>query len=314
MSLTRFALVVAALTLLLMNMGGLVHNTRSSLVCPDWPGCNGELLPSPSDTAVFLEHYAHRSVGATIGVLSLALAIALGIRARRTRDAGLLALGLAGVALVSIVGALGRYTVLNRLPPWASTSKLALATITLELFVYIAYRARSSRSTSAARDTRVAAVTGAAAAIVYAQMVLGAWMRHLGAGLSCLDLPLCQAGLLPLGAHEAVLVHAAHRLMGVVALTAVVFASVVTWRRMQGRTFMRALAVALPILMLVQITLGVVSIVSFLDVVPVTLHLLGAALIITGLVVLNLEARGVRGRSVSATDAPIVDGEGALAA
>ena len=35
-------------------------------------------------------------------------------------------------------------------------------------------------------------------------MILGALMRHLGAGLACTDVPLCQGKLWPTGVHPNV--------------------------------------------------------------------------------------------------------------
>ena len=54
-------------------MGGLVHNTRSSLACPDWPLCFGHVFPK-MEGGVLVEH-SHRLVAATVTFLALGLMI-----------------------------------------------------------------------------------------------------------------------------------------------------------------------------------------------------------------------------------------------
>jgi heme A synthase len=147
-----------------------------------------------------------------------------------------------------------------------------------------------------------ATLVGAAA--VYAQMLVGALMRHLGAGLACVELPLCQGQLFPAGVHPNVLLHMTHRLLGLVVF-AVVAAVAVLVLRDARRTAVRALAALLPLLALGQIALGVWSITSFLDVVPVTAHLGLAALLLGDLWSLHLVSRGeLRAPAVPAVNGP----------
>ena len=62
------------------------------------------------------------------------------------------------------------------------------------------------------------------AAAVYAQILLGAMVRHTGAGLVCTDLPLCRNALWPTGVHPAVHLHMVHRTFAFVAFGLVLFA------------------------------------------------------------------------------------------
>ena len=94
------ARVTAAVTLVLIVFGGLVTNTGAALAVPDWPttfGQNMFIYPwSKMVGGIFYEH-SHRLIGALVGLLTLALAVAL------WRHGGVLrALGIA--AAVGVVG------------------------------------------------------------------------------------------------------------------------------------------------------------------------------------------------------------------
>src|SRR5258708_24811787 len=54
-------------------LGGVVRITGSGLGCPDWPACQGKIVPDFANSHVVIE-YAHRLVGTTAGLLVLATA------------------------------------------------------------------------------------------------------------------------------------------------------------------------------------------------------------------------------------------------
>src|SRR6185437_16061343 len=112
MSLRRFASVTAGLTFILLLMGGLVHNTGSSLACPDWPLCFGQVFPK-MEGGVLVEH-SHRLVAATVTILTFVLMIGCIRRASRVRDAGLAKAGVLAFALILVQALLGGLTVIFR--------------------------------------------------------------------------------------------------------------------------------------------------------------------------------------------------------
>lgn len=291
MKLQRFAVAIACLTFVLLIVGALVHNTGSSLACPDWPLCHGQVFPRMVG-GILVEH-SHRLLAASVGVFTIALLIGMAVRARATGDRRLTALGAAALACVCVQGGLGGLTVIFRLPTWVSTTHLAVSMIFFSLLIYIAFRLRPRQAIARAPlAPSVQRWTLAAGALVYAQMILGALIRHLGAGLACVELPLCQGHLFPPGAHPYVQLHMLHRLVAVIALALVAIAAAATLRAARGRSTVRRLALAAPGLVLVQIALGVLSITSFRDLIPLTAHLAVAALLLADLWSLHLLARG----------------------
>jgi len=319
----RLAAITALLTFVLIVAGGLVTNTDSGLACPDWPLCYGSPMPKMVG-GVAVEHTHRLiastvglcTVALCAALLSRRRAILLcgillpsllggAFAAAYLQQHGddflpfaiffvVIGLGgfvavvgqergparLASLALLLVVaqGLLGGLTVIYRLPPTVlvlhtATSMLFLATMTA-----LAWRLSGKGAAAAGPG----GLLGATAAAVYLQIVLGAAVRHTGAGLVCVDVPYCRGALWPAGVHPSVHLHMAHRAFAFVAF------ALVTWNgmRMSRGTSgaIRLLAAAAPALAAVQIVLGILTIATFKDLVPVTAHLLVAALLFADLV------------------------------
>src|SRR6202171_6650452 len=86
-------------------LGGVVRITGSGLGCPDWPACQGQLVPDFSNSHVVIE-YAHRLVGSAAGILMIVVAVyAALLYSRRQRvttpmPRGLMVADLSRVALL----------------------------------------------------------------------------------------------------------------------------------------------------------------------------------------------------------------------
>jgi heme o synthase len=288
----RFAIATAFATYLLILIGGLVHGTGSSLACPDWPTCYGSLMPK-MEGGVLVEH-SHRLAAGAVGVFLLVLSWLVfrssSPEARRLRPFAGLADG-----LYLVQALLGGLTVIFRLPTPISTAHTATS---LLLFMTVLYIAARSRPVSAIAPPR-ASLSGPAitlaivsAVAVYFQMVLGGLVRHSGAALACTDVPLCRGAIWPV-AHPTVLIQALHRLNALVAGTLVTASSIVTWRsaRSLRRSDLRALAFVGPVLVVIQIVLGVRAVQTFLDLATVEAHLAVATALLATQVLIVLRGR-----------------------
>jgi heme A synthase len=303
MSLRKFAVVVPSLTFVLLLMGGIVHNTGSSLACPDWPLCNGQVFPKMQD-GVLIEH-SHRLVAGTVALLTLGLLVAFRRRAAHGGDAHIAKVATVAFALVVVQAVLGGITVKLRLPPVVSVAHLAVSQLFLQCLIYLAFLAAADGAPARAPLAgKVQRMTAWAAGLVYAQMILGAFVRHLGVGMSCgPEIPLCQGQLWPTGVHPFVSLHVIHRFFALVVLGHLVGTAIVVAKNAPNRA-VKLLGIAAPLLAVVQISLGLLMATSFLDIVPRTAHLGVAAALLADLVALHLYARGSqRNQNTSASPA-----------
>ena len=261
-------------TLALLYLGSVVHATESSLACPDWPTCFGTMVPEMTG-GVFWEHL-HRLVA---GGLLLMWGLATWLARKETTDRPwIFKASLAGVALLLVQSLFGGLTVIYRLPDLVSTTHLALALSFLALATVLASAtasaARGEPPTVDATSTRTWAV--AAAGLVFAQSVLGALVRHMDAGLACVDFPLCLGRVVPPLVNAPITVHFAHRVLGVIV--AVVVLAFAFWAYRTGAPErVRRWATVAAALVVTQVGLGVASLFTRLAVVPVSLHTLVAA-------------------------------------
>jgi cytochrome c oxidase assembly protein subunit 15 len=176
------ACATAGATVGLIVAGGLVTNTGSELAVPDWPttfGHNMFLYPWSGMVGGVLIEHGHRLVGAAIGLLTLALATTLVVAEPRrwVRRLG----GLA-VALVLLQGAVGGLRVVL-LEEGLAIVHGCLAQAFFALLVTLAVVTGRGWATPAPVSAGAARLTGpasAAAAVVYAQVVLGALTTHAG--------------------------------------------------------------------------------------------------------------------------------------
>jgi len=269
-------------TLLLLYLGSVVHATESSLACPDWPTCNGTMVPEMSG-GIFWEHL-HRLVA---GGLLLMFGLATWLAYKETKDRPWIVKAcLAGIALLLIQSVFGGLTVIYKLPDLVSTTHLALALLFLSLATALASSTSWSvgvAPTSNAIADRATGFAALAAALVFVQSVLGGLVRHMDAGMACPDAPFCLGKVIPPLVNTPITVHFLHRVLGIIALIAIVGLAVWAVRNAVPAAI-RTWSLLAAGLAVAQVALGFISVLTVLAVVPVSLHTLVAASLLAALV------------------------------
>ncbi|MGH7865400.1 MAG: COX15/CtaA family protein [Candidatus Binataceae bacterium] len=281
----RFAMLVVAATFVLLFAGGLVTSTGSALAIPDWPLAYGQLVPQFQHAGIVYE-YTHRVVAGVVLLLTLALMIfAFKFEPRRwVRNLAVLAMG-----LVLMQALLGAVTVLLELPLAIAVSHAATAQAFFCLLVAIAVFtsarwATAQRDTESAASRSLAALAALTTAVIYAQVLVGALMRHMGAGLVIPDFPLSFGRIIPPYFDQFVAANFAHRCGALLVATMIIWLAARTLQSHRDDPWLRRPALALLALLGVQITLGALTVWTGKSVLPTTAHLvIGASLLATSL-------------------------------
>ena len=280
----RLAVALMIATLLLIAIGASVTSTGSGLAVPDWPLSFGQVFP-PMVGGVLYEH-SHRMAAAVVGMLTITLMV---LMARWEPRAWLQWVSRTAALAVVLQGLLGGITVLWLLPTAISVSHACLAQAFLCLTVTLAVctgpswqRRRVSREE--ASQPRLVVLAGVTTGMIYVQLIVGALMRHTGAGLAIPDFPLAFGRLVPPLDSPGVLVHFLHRVGAVVVTLGIAWTVArVIRQHAEERQLLRP-ALTLVSLLLVQLTLGALTIWTRRAVLPVTAHVaVGAAVLATSL-------------------------------
>ena len=317
LALSRWLFAVAALVFAMVVVGGITRLTESGLSITEWKPVSGAIPPlghadwqhafdlykqtpeyreingpAGMDLAgfkfIFLWEWAHRLLGRLIG-LAFALPLAwFAVRRAIPRGYGPRLVGL--FLLGGAQGALGWFMVQSGLVDRTDVSHLRLsAHLLLALFLLAAlvWTALDFKRLAAA-DEPPARLTGAAAltfAILFVQLLLGAWVAGLNAGQVASDWPLMQGRLFPDGVdwsggafhaltYDPFLIHFLHRWWAwVVVAVLVVFA-----RKVKRRE--RSASIAIHSAFGTQVLLGIATVMTGVALWLAVLHqAVGAALV-----------------------------------
>jgi heme a synthase len=303
-----YSRLVAASTLLLIVAGAMVTSTGSGLAVPDWPTTYGYNMftfpPSKWVGGIFYEH-GHRLIASTVGFFTIILAVWMW---RVEPRAWMRRLGFLALAAVIVQGILGGLTVRFFLPAPISIGHAGLAqlffclTVSIALFTSRGWLQHYGREAAAGDDGTVRRLTIATTVLVYLQILIGATMRHTGAGLAIPDFPLAFGGLVPSHWDTGIAIHFSHRVGAVVAAIVTVATAAHVWYHYRGVRALVRPATLLVLLIAIQIALGAFVVLTGRAVPVNSAHVAVGALVLVTSLVLTLRTHREKFPDATQTD------------
>lgn len=194
----RYSILAVAASVALIAWGGLVTSIDAGLAVPDWPSSFGSYDPlatgfeDPADPGArwwdrlpILAEHGHRLLGALVGLLTIGLAFWTW---RADPRRWMRRLGFAALGLVVVQGLLGGLRVV-----WVSLDLAVVHALTAQLFFSLlvaltlftspGWLRVESVPTASPQTRRLGQLAVATVAALYAQIILGALLRHTGAGV-----------------------------------------------------------------------------------------------------------------------------------
>ncbi|MFQ5864426.1 MAG: heme A synthase [bacterium] len=281
----RFAKLVVGATFILIFIGGLVTSTGSGLAVPDWPTTYGRFMfsfPFSQMVGGILYEHGHRMVATFVGFLTVILTIWLWIKEPRRWVRWL---GVGALFAVILQGVLGGVTVLFELPTPVSVAHGCIAqaffcmTIGLAMFTskeWLSSRANIMDSGKASLQTLTLITT----AVIFAQLILGAIMRHMGAGLAIPDFPLSFGKIVPPLISQQIAVNFLHRVGALVVSIFIIWTLIHILRFHKEEQRLSRPVLLLFGTLIIQIILAAITIWTKKAVIPTTGHVTMGALIL----------------------------------
>jgi cytochrome c oxidase assembly protein subunit 15 len=247
--------VAAAVTTLLIALGGIVCATESGAGCPDWPGCYGRIIPPPQVNAVI--EYTHRFVA---GITTPLILAAAWVSWRRTRTIRwLIRPLLVAIPFLFAVNVFGAFAVLTGLPRLVAMLDLGSALITLTLVLAAAVVAATRRADPTLPD-RFSARSGLARlslttlAATFTLYVSGILVAGAGSLTRCVGWPFWR--LIPDDA--AGWPQAARLLLAAATVLLIAWLVVRTWRARPVHAAQRRTAAVAGLAFLAEMAIGLI--------------------------------------------------------
>ena len=281
----RFAFFTSCLTFPLIFVGGLVKSHEAGLSVPDWPTTYGyNMFTFPFHWMVgniFYEH-GHRLYASLVGFFILILAIWIW---RKEPRKWVRKLGWLTLLAVSVQGILGGITVKMFLPWYISTAHAALAQTTFCLTVALSmviskWWNDDVIKTRGDQTDRLYSLTRFTVGAIFIQLLLGAIMRHLNAGLAIPTWPLANGNILPDFNSIGVTLNFAHRTWAFIVAILIFTTAYFAIKASKEHPSFKRPAIAGMILVAMQITLGAITILSEKEPNWTSLHVVGGAAVL----------------------------------
>lgn len=271
------AIVTTLVMVVVLLQGTLVTNTGSQAGCGDtWPLCHGKLIPEMNGIggAATMIEFSHRAVVPVASTLILVLAAGALWLYRGRREIQVLApIMIIFLFLQALLGGLAVMypTSAPILALHFGVSLISFASVLLTAcFVLEIDGAEAIRDRPISRGLK--ALIWGTFAFTYVVVYLGAYVRHVGASLACIDWPLCNNAVIPDVSNSYVAAQFIHR-AGAAGLTVLIVALLWSTRRVRAtRPDLYWGAAAALALVLLQAASGGIVIESRLAILSTLLH------------------------------------------
>lgn len=305
------------LAFVVIALGAWTRLVDAGLGCPDWPGCYGFVVfptneaevalaearyPTfPYDINKAIPEVVHRYFAAALGFLAIIM-VYYSFRQNENKNIRRWTIGL--LIFICCQGLFGYLTVSLLLLPIIVTAHLFGGFTTLTLFYLIFLMSGKFDILKKMAIPKLKTVAGIALAVLIFQIFLGVWTSTNYASLACADFPTCQGSYVPemdfkngfnlnqevgpnylyglLDNPSRVAIHYSHRVSAI--LVTVVFLILISKLWFSNAA---PLASTIGILLLTQISLGIINVVYVLPLYVAIAHNLVAALLLLAIFTVN---------------------------
>ncbi|MGZ4121880.1 MAG: COX15/CtaA family protein [Tumebacillaceae bacterium] len=279
----RLPLVTTIVVFMMTILGAVVVGTQAGFACPDWPLCHGQIIP-PLDNPLVLIEWFHRTTSALGGLFILLTAF----KAWRHRHDHKLykQLSILTVIVLAVQGLAGAAIVVFKLPGYMTTIDVTNGMFLISIFgimTALELRRKDLKTGKATKelDGRMATMFRPAQIMFFAtllEVVVGGLFRHTGYSEALfgrndyLKNHFQDIMLSPTGATAFLMFH---------IMIAIMVTAALVWVLVQAirKHVLLAPAIALLLVVLMQMLLGFVTLETELKLVPATSHMADAALI-----------------------------------
>src|SRR6266851_4524671 len=151
-------------------------------------------------------------------------------------------------------------------------------------------RVEGLRTSECIDDVTLRRLATATTALIFLQILIGAAMRHTGAGLAIPDFPWMFGHVVPDHWNGRIAVHFTHRVGALIVTLGIVTLSAYVWSHHRGRRELTRPATLIVALVATQVTLGALTVLTRRDVWINSLHVVCGALVLTTSLVLTLRS------------------------